>query len=275
MTARVVRIAFLLAAVAATLALAPSASAAVARGAGSEASSSADECAGPCPTVVVFKGPGAGRLSSTPVGVNCVTPGPCDFYPDNETLGTSTFEIHVHPNSGSYLQQWENCVPPGGRVTSAGSCVLDISASGARYTLCVVLNVSGRAAVPTIACPPPASPLPPLPPPPSTPPRPGSRCTISGTAGSNVINGTSGRDVICGRGGNDRINGRGGHDLILGGPGRDRLVGGAGRDAVYGNSGNDTLLTRDGARDTVNGGRGRDRARWDARDVRRSIERRL
>jgi hypothetical protein len=273
MRARVVRICLLLAAVGAALALAPAASAAIARGEGAERSSGADACAGPCPTVVAFKGPGTGRLSSTPVGVACVTPGPCDFYPDNDTLGTSTFKIHVHPNAGSYLQQWENCVPPGGRVESDGTCVLDISLTDARYTLCVVFNGVGQPRVPTTSCPPPQSPAPPSPP--SNPPPVGSRCTIPGTSGANIINGTAGRDVICGRGGNDRINGRGGHDLLLGGGGADRITGGGGRDAMYGGSGNDTLGARDGVRDTVNGGRGRDRARWDARDVRRSIERRL
>jgi Ca2+-binding RTX toxin-like protein len=47
----------------------------------------------------------------------------------------------------------------------------------------------------------------------------GTRCTVVGTSGDDVLIGTSGRDVICGLGGDDTIKGRGGNDLIDGGRG--------------------------------------------------------
>jgi hypothetical protein len=120
----------------------------------------------------------------------------------------------------------------------------------------------------------------------------GTRCTILGSPGRDVIQGTPGIDVICGGGGNDRIYGGAGHDLILGGKGNDRLNGGAGRehirggpgedaliggggdDELFGEAGADLLLARDGVADLVNGGRGRDRARVDRVDVLRGVERR-
>ncbi len=90
-------------------------------------------------------------------------------------------------------------------------------------------------------------------------------CTIRGTNRNDVLRGTPGRDVICGFGRNDRIRGLGGNDVLIGGPGNDVLVGGSGRDRLLGGGGRDTLLARDGARDNVNGGAGRDRASIDPR----------
>ena len=98
---------------------------------------------------------------------------------------------------------------------------------------------------------------------------------INGTAGRNVLIGTRGDDVICGRGGNDTIRSLGGNDRLIGGPGRDKLVGGSGRDAFFGGRGNDRLFSRDSRREVVNGGPGFDRAKVNASDVRRSIERLL
>lgn len=120
-----------------------------------------------------------------------------------------------------------------------------------------------------------------------------ARCTIVGTTRADVLRGTRRRDVICGLGGNDRIAALGGNDLVIGGPGNDRvdgghgndvlsggdglddLVGGPGRDSLVGGPGSDLLLARDGARDRVDGGPGRDEATLDRIDRRASIERRL
>jgi len=74
------------------------------------------------------------------------------------------------------------------------------------------------------------------------------KCTITGTAGNDILNGTVGNDVICGLGGNDRINGLAGNDTIIGGTGSDIITGGPGNDAINGGTGNDT----------VNGGTGND-----------------
>jgi hypothetical protein len=91
----------------------------------------------------------------------------------------------------------------------------------------------------------------------------GSRCTIVGTVGNDVLRGTSRRDIICGLGGNDRIRGRGGNDLARGGAGEDQVSGGKGRDRIYGNSGNDVLHGHSGS-DRLRGGSGRDRLYGDA-----------
>jgi Ca2+-binding RTX toxin-like protein len=77
---------------------------------------------------------------------------------------------------------------------------------------------------------------------------------IRGTSGPNVLVGTRGNDALCGLGGNDTLKGLAGND---------RLVGGGG---------NDTFYARDRFRDVLIGGTGRDRARINASDVRRSIE---
>jgi Ca2+-binding RTX toxin-like protein len=77
---------------------------------------------------------------------------------------------------------------------------------------------------------------------------------IRGTAGNNRLVGTRGNDKLCGLGGNDTLKGLGGNDRLKGGRGRD------------------TFYSRDGFRDVLLGGTGRDRARVNASDVRRSIE---
>lgn len=89
-------------------------------------------------------------------------------------------------------------------------------------------------------------------------------CWIRGTGVGDRIVGTPRRDVIRGDGGDDRIDGGGGPDQVEGGAGVDRLAGGAG---------NDELLARDGWRDQVDCGRGRDVAEVDPIDlVARSCE---
>ena len=264
------RLILLLILAATALAVAPSASAAI--GATQDAATRATEvkgCAPPCFVYYYRKGSGTGYVTSNPAGMNATNcSANCSFFfPEVTVTLTAT-------PTGSQFKRWENCpsaqdnvctIPP---EPEAHVCaVFDTAASPSPVTDCPPYTIGNP--------PPPPPPPSPPPPPPAGPPPLGSRCTIPGTSGANLINGTAGRDVICGKGGNDRINGRGGHDLILGGAGADRLTGGLGRDSLYGGSGRDTLSARDGIRDTVNGGLGRDGARWDARDVRRSVERRL
>jgi hypothetical protein len=81
---------------------------------------------------------------------------------------------------------------------------------------------------------------------------------LTGTNRANTLNGTAGRDVLRGLGGNDRLFGRGGADRLLGGLGNDRLVGGPGADILEGGAGRDTVESRDGTRDVVRCGPGRD-----------------
>jgi hypothetical protein len=78
-------------------------------------------------------------------------------------------------------------------------------------------------------------------------PKPALHCTITGTAGDDVLHGTSGDDVICGEAGNDVIYGGAGNDHIYGGAGNDVIYGGAGNDALVGGPGTDRLAGGPGA----------------------------
>jgi Ca2+-binding RTX toxin-like protein len=82
-------------------------------------------------------------------------------------------------------------------------------------------------------------------------------CTITGTAGPDILFGTPHRDVICGLGGKDQLDGMGGNDVVIGGPGADQLNGGSGNDVLYGGPGDDKLQGDDGS-DAVYGGAGDD-----------------
>jgi Ca2+-binding RTX toxin-like protein len=82
-------------------------------------------------------------------------------------------------------------------------------------------------------------------------------CTITGTAGDDVLTGTPGKDVICGLDGNDRLYGTAGDDVLIGGFGDDQLFGGGGRDVLVGDAGFD-FLEGDGGADTMYGGPGGD-----------------
>jgi hypothetical protein len=93
-----------------------------------------------------------------------------------------------------------------------------------------------------------------------------SECTITGTAGNDVLTGTPGADIICGLGGNDVIHSGAGKDRIFGGSGDDEIFGeagadlvdgGAGSDEISGGSGNDSLVGSNGA-DSLSGGQGKD-----------------
>jgi hypothetical protein len=104
------------------------------------------------------------------------------------------------------------------------------------------------------------------------------KCTISGTAGDDVIYGTTGPDVICGNGGADRIFGLDGDDIIFAGTSTDvsatsgryksltvrtassagsTIDAGEGKDLVYGSSGSDTIVGGQG-NDEIWGGGGND-----------------
>lgn len=238
----------------------------------------------PPPFIQAYKkGDGKGTLTATaasaappPCGPSCPAVVWTQFAPNDVVTLTA------QASEGSFVG-WEQCP--------------DVQGPACRVTLTNVTTVCAvfvRAVPPTsLSCPATTPPRPPPPPPPSGPPKVGSRCTIFGSGAGDVIRGTSQRDVICGRGGNDRIYGGAGHDLILGGPGNDKIYGQAGRDHVRGEAGTDlldggasddtvaggtqadTIYARDGIRDTVNGGTGKDRGRLDRADRRASVERRF
>jgi Ca2+-binding RTX toxin-like protein len=84
---------------------------------------------------------------------------------------------------------------------------------------------------------------------PTAPLRPPIAPAKRGTANADVLRGTKGADRLYGLAGGDRLYGYAGNDLLVGGPGRDFLVAGPG---------NDTVEVRDGQKDTVDCGGGRD-----------------
>ncbi len=98
--------------------------------------------------------------------------------------------------------------------------------------------------------------------------------TLYGRAGNDVVSGGLGSDRMYGEAGADRMTASAGNDRISAGAGNDRIVAGTGRDQVYGSSGNDLIDVRDGARDVVSCGPGRDTVVRDRRDVLRNCERR-
>ena len=105
-------------------------------------------------------------------------------------------------------------------------------------------------------------------------PEPPAACakTKRGTAGPDRLNGTTAGDRLLGFGGNDRLRGLGGADCLLGARGNDTLIGGSGGDRLEGGRGRDRLLARDGTRDRIFCGVGRDVAVVDRKDVVRRCE---
>lgn len=113
---------------------------------------------------------------------------------------------------------------------------------------------------------------------------------VEGAAGDDVLDGGSGRDTLLGGPDADRVVGGAGADDLAGGSGRDVIEGGPGDDVLRGDgsfpgeegvdpdrllggSGDDRILARDGRRDTIDCGPGRDTATVDRRDRVRNCER--
>jgi hypothetical protein len=89
---------------------------------------------------------------------------------------------------------------------------------------------------------------------------------LTGTAGPNHLRGLAGADCLFGLCGNDRLDGGAGRDRLKGGAGRDRLSGGSGKDRLDGGGGRDRIFARDGKRDVVRCGAGKDVATVDRHD---------
>jgi Ca2+-binding RTX toxin-like protein len=119
----------------------------------------------------------------------------------------------------------------------------------------------------------------------------GCAAAIVGTDDPDTLNGGGAGEVFLALGGGDRVEGRGGHDCLLGygggdvlrgQSGSDRLTGGRGADLLDGGPGvnaydagpgRDVVEARNGKRELVRCGSGRDRARVDRRDRVRDCER--
>lgn len=95
---------------------------------------------------------------------------------------------------------------------------------------------------------------------------------LFGDRGNDRLDGGPGKDKVSGGVGNDRVGGGDGNDVVAGDSGNDRLRGGRGNDRIVGGSGNDRIGARDGKRDRIDCGRGRDRLDADKRDRVRRCE---
>jgi Ca2+-binding RTX toxin-like protein len=96
---------------------------------------------------------------------------------------------------------------------------------------------------------------------------------IRGLGGNDLLIGLAGGDSLEGGQGNDRLFGGLGNDRLIGGPGRDSLEGGPGRDVFSAGSGGDVIRSRDGVREAVSCGGGRDTVVADRRDAVAGCER--
>ncbi|HXV33669.1 MAG TPA: hypothetical protein VD769_06640 [Gaiellaceae bacterium] len=105
---------------------------------------------------------------------------------------------------------------------------------------------------------------------------------LVGGPGADALRGGDGLDVLLGGDGNDslfggaradRLDGGPGADLLWGDAGNDLLIGLAGADRLFGERGNDLFRARDGRRDRISGGLGRDTGACDWKlDITSSIE---
>ena len=96
---------------------------------------------------------------------------------------------------------------------------------------------------------------------------------LVGLGGADVMRGLAGPDCLDGGPGNDKLSGGTGNDSLVGGSGNDRLTGNTGRNTFSGGAGRDSVNARNGTRDSVNCGSGRDTATVDRRDRVRGCER--
>jgi Ca2+-binding RTX toxin-like protein len=233
------------------------------------------------------------KISTAPVISTATLPG--------ATLGKAYAQA-ISSTGGTLPNTWSiasGSLPPGLALSATTGVISGTPTAAGTYAFSAKLTDSvGASATKPLSIVVAAAVTPPPPPPPAPT---GRGCTITGTAGNDVLRGNANRNVICGLGGNDVIYGLGGNDVLYGDGGNDtiyggnrgdRLVGGAGDDRLYGQRGDDLLyggaghdrleggagfdgfFARDRRRDVLVGGPGRDRARVDRRlDRRTGIER--
>ncbi|MGH2899185.1 MAG: calcium-binding protein, partial [Solirubrobacteraceae bacterium] len=98
------------------------------------------------------------------------------------------------------------------------------------------------------------------------------RDSLFGGSGRDRLDGGYGDDMLAGGSGRDRLYGSAGNDRLFGEGGADRIIGGGGRNVVDGGAGNDSIDVRNGERDRVVCGPGRDTVRADRFDRLNSCE---
>ena len=146
-------------------------------------------------------------------------------------------------NPTTFAYRWSR-----GGVAITGATSSDytlVTADGARTITCTVTasNAAGSRAATSA---------------PVTPRFPGACANVQiGGAGPDRLTGLDLGDTLRGLGGNDVLVGRDGDDCLTGGAGNDTLRGDAGTDRFDGGAGNDTINSRDGHRETVGCGTGR------------------
>jgi serine protease AprX len=90
--------------------------------------------------------------------------------------------------------------------------------------------------------------------------------SLGGGADDDLLAGGAGLDRLAGARGGDRLDGGAGADILEGGAGADQLDAGTGDDRLFGGAGADVMDLRDGRRDRISCGAGRDRVRADRSD---------
>lgn len=176
--------------------------------------------------------------------------GPPYYERGSGCTGSSQIDCYLDyiPNGTSTRVAFEVKTTTAGQVTIGATATSAADQNPADNSAAVTIDVQAPAAPPVV-------------PKTHTAPR-----TSSGTPQDDRLTGTAGNDLIYGRGGNDRLLGGAGNDVLYGGLGNDVLYGGPGTDRLYGGPGKDELHARDGRRDTVDCGPGRDVAWVDRSD---------
>jgi hypothetical protein len=204
---------------------------------------------------VVNRG-GAGALQShlrINLAAGLTLLGPPAFDSGSGCTGTQAIDCYLDyvPNGGTTRVRFSV------RAAATGAQAITAAASSDREA-----NAADNSATLTIQVATPATTLPP--PPPRTP---SGSTRKTGTARADKLTGTTRNDVLRGLGGNDTLRGGKGNDRLEGGAGNDVLDGGRGLDVLLGGAGKDTLKSRDGQRDRVDCGPGRDLVLADRRDT--------
>ena len=92
------------------------------------------------------------------------------------------------------------------------------------------------------------------------------RDELFGGAGSDRLEGGAANDMLAGGSGDDDLIGGSGSDRLFGEAGSDRILSGGGRNQIDGGAGNDVIASRNGERDRIICGAGRDRVHADRFD---------